>query len=496
MSKKLFLQAIEHARNGRVEDALALLLSLERGFVIRRIEHYKKQPDQREAAFRLQTAFLKASPAWRHGRDAGDAPALFEAPLPPATVAAAPRAPIDFDHAEAFLSWVSGDWDRLPPLDLEDCNYTDVWALVALGSLRLVERPRRPPMRPTGQGGASRFAHALGLNALSGAGEPGKDEPDRTVRLTRVQKASEIERTADQMASLIVTSPDASNMRLAIRYVLVELLRNVLQHSKDPLGAVAAAQRMDAGPRRPTAMIQLAVADAGIGIPRSLHRTHPHLTDYRQALERALLPHISGTFEEGLTGSFENAGLGLYMISEMARQTGGRLLIATTGAALVLQSGDGVTPASPRFLQPPGVGFPGTLVAFEIPTGAVQDYHALINVILRKANERTPKRAASRWLSFEGAVGEAEPVPLFEIREDTLAALELSRTRLAPSIVARRAVELDFSRIELCTQSWLHALLFEPIRLAWALRVPIHAKNADPAVREGLRFLEAYALGG
>lgn len=497
MSKKKFLEALEHARNGRFEEALAVLRTLERGFVRRRLAHYKAQPDQREAAFRLQTAFDVLAPA-RTAEPAARAPRspAFAAPLPPANVATAPRSPIHFDNPEDLLAWASGDWDRAPPLDLDECRYVDVWALVALGSLRLAERPRRPPMLPTGQTGASRFAHALGLNALAGGGEPGKDEPDRTVRLTRVQKASEIERTADRMASLIVTSPDAFDMRLAIRYVLVELLRNVLQHSQDPLGAVAAAQRMDTSTWHSGNMIQLAVADAGIGIPRSLHRAHPHLTDYRQALERALLPHISGTFEEGLTGSFENAGLGLYMISEMARQTGGRLLVATTGAALVLQRGDGVTPATPRFLQPPGAGFPGTLVAFEIPTDAVQDYHSLIQTLLRKANERTPKRAFGRWLSFEAVPGEAERAALFEQRENTPAAMELSRTRLAPAIVARRPVELDFARIELCTQSWLHALLFEPIRLAWALRVPIHIVNADPAVREGLRFLEAYALGG
>lgn len=113
-----------------------------------------------------------------------------------------------------------------------------------------------------------------------------------------------------------------------------------------------------------------------------------------------------------------------------------------------------------------------------------------------EANERTPKRAYGRWLSFDAARGEAERVAVFDQREDTPAAMELSRSRLAPAIVARRPIELDFARIELCTQSWLHALLFEPVRLAWALRVPIHVVNADPAVREGLRFLEAYALGG
>jgi len=243
-------------------------------------------------------------------------------------------------------------------------------------------------------------------------------------------------------------------------------------------------------------MIQLAVADAGVGIPRSLYRAHPHLTDYRQALERALLPHISGTFAEGLTGSFENAGLGLYMISEMARQTGGRLLIATTGASLVVQSTGSGEPGSPRFLQPYGTGFPGTLVAFEIPTDAVQDYHALIQSILRKARERTPRRVSDRWLTFAPAPEPAKRIILAPARENTPAAGELARAHIRPALLDGRSVELNFADIDLCTQSWLHALLFEPVRLAWAMRIPMYIVNADPAVREGLRFLEAYALGG
>lgn len=495
MSKKIFLQALAMARSGRLDEAAEIVRTLDIGFVRRRLAHYKSQPDQREAASQLEAALEAREPAASIVAPV-DEPVRFQAPLSPATVEAAPEDTIGFDSPEPFLAWVSADWSRIPPLDLDHLRYTDLWALVALGSLGLNERDRRPPFRMSGQSPAARFAHALGLDALSGGAVPTYDEPHRTVRLTRVRKANEIEPTAEKMASLVISGEGSYDVRRAVQYVLVELLRNVLQHSQDPLGAVAAAQRMGSQQRRPKPMIQIAVADAGIGIPRSLHRAHPHLVDYRQALERALLPHISGTFEEGLTGSFENAGLGLYMISEMARQTGGRLLIATTGASLVLQGGSGDVPGSPRFLQPAGTGFPGTLVSFEIPSDAVQDYHTLMQAILRKASERTPKRAADRWLSFDRAPAGAPRIALFDARENTLIAGEIGRTEIRPALLQGRAVELDFAGLDLCTQSWLHALLFEPVRLAWALRVPIHIVHADPAVREGLRFLEAYALGG
>ena len=153
-------------------------------------------------------------------------------------------------------------------------------------------------------------------------------------------------------------------------------------------------------------------------------------------------------------------------------------------------------PGHPRFLQPPGLGFPGTLVALEIPTDAVQDYHSLMRTILEKTRDRTPKRASDRWLAFEPAAADAQRIVLAPVKESTPDALVVATEQIEPAIVSRKPVELDFAGIDLCTQSWLHALLYESIRLAWARRVPIHVVNADPAVREGLRFLEAYALGG
>jgi anti-sigma regulatory factor (Ser/Thr protein kinase) len=374
--------------------------------------------------------------------------------------------------------------------------FTDVWPLAALACLSFPERPRRPPVDTRGDSGATRFAHAVGLSAIVGGDAPNQHQRDRTVPLRRVATRAEIEPAAAAMSSLVVSDDQNQDVRLAVKYVLVELLRNAVQHSGDTLGAVVCAQRMDKAQRRSRPMIQLVVVDAGVGIPAHLKRTHPHLGDYRQALERALLPHISGTFEEGLSGSHENAGLGLYMISELARQTGGRLLIATTGATLVLEPGAPAGVGVPRFLEPRGMGFPGTLVAFEIPSDTIEDYQLLMRAILQKAQERSPKRATGRWLKFDPAPEGAVHVAVAHAEEDTLAAATISAQDIVPSIQNKQAVELSFEGLELCTQSWLHALLYEAVRIAWAMRVPIHVVGAEPAVQEGLRFLEAYALGG
>lgn len=496
VSKKKFQDALRLVKAGQLAAAVEALAGVDRAFIRKRLTHHKAQPPDREAALQLEEQLgAVLAPSSSAPTEGTTGAATFLAPLAPATVDEAPSGSISVDDPISFLRWASADWTTAPALQMASLKYAEIWSLVALGALCQEGRTHQPPIDTSGTSPALRFAHALGLNQLAGGSAPTSAEPDRTVKLTRVESREQIEPIADQMSRLLIRDEAAHDIRLAVRYVLVELLRNVIQHSKDPLGAVTAAQRMDVDQKRTRNMIQLAVADAGIGIPRALRQSHPHLSDYRQALERALLPHISGTFEEGLSGSFENAGLGLYMISELARQTQGRLLIATWGAALVLEAREG-SPGVPVFLNPRGMGFPGTLVAFEIPTDAVQDYHALMQSILRKARERTPQRAQHRWLAFADPGNGATRVVLSDIKEDTLKAATLARDVIGPSILAKAPVVLDFAGLELCTQSFLHALLFEPVRIAWALRVPIHVIHADPAVAEGLRFLESYALGG
>ena len=97
----------------------------------------------------------------------------------------------------------------------------------------------------------------------------------------------------------------------------------------------------------------------GIGFPAGLRTLHPNLSDPEAALEKSLWPHISGTFEEGLTGTQQNAGMGLFFIAEMAKLTGGTLLIATRGATLLLSGWvDEEGNHSLRFIEPRGAVSP------------------------------------------------------------------------------------------------------------------------------------------
>lgn len=391
--------------------------------------------------------------------------------------------------------------DSVPSrFDLDMVDVAQVWALTGLAAL--ARRNGRPPMQiDRAQGSkAARFAHALGLwsvvegDALSGDGESG-----RTYKLRRVLQLGQVERAAREIAHMMLPSREEEESEKTVRYVLVELMRNAVQHSGDPKGAVVAAQRMDAGfEGYPRPVVQVAVADAGRGVPEALSATYLELGDARAALVKALEPHVSGTFGPGRTGTPYNAGMGLFFISEMAKRTAGRMLLASRRAALML-SGDLEGYAHHRldFVPPDGTGFPGTLVAFELPLDdEVVDHDALIGVITDKARERTPERDTAPWVRFEAAPKGVTSFLASTVAEDTEAAAKLSIEQLQPRLFAREPVAVDFRNVTVCTQSFLHALLYEAIRLSWAVQVPVYIENATPPVITGVRLVDNYARGG
>ncbi|MCC7539763.1 MAG: sensor histidine kinase [Deltaproteobacteria bacterium] len=406
------------------------------------------------------------------------------------------------DAPEATLRWLA---TVTSDIRIGDFKLAEVWALAAIAAL--ARRERSDPAFRThvddpfvgvtfDESPASKFAYAIGIDRVI-QGTEGEWRTDRakTVTMARVTRLPSVEPLAAEVARLLVTDDELEDTRRTIEYVLRELLRNVLQHSMDPLGGVVVAQRSDRGSHAATPVIQVAVVDDGIGIEQALRGKHPTLVDAEAALDKALWPHISGTFEEGQTGSTYNAGMGLFFIAEMTKLVEGRLLLASRGATLALEGDrDQVERhGAQRMLR--GTGYPGTLVAFEMPEG-LNDYDAMIETIKGRAQQRTPSRSTYRWLRFDTPPHDAIRTVVSVAAENVVAAQQYSATTLVPRIVERKIVVLDLVNFDSCTQSFVHALLFEAIRVAWALKVPIYVANARPAVRSSLELLESYALAG
>lgn len=378
--------------------------------------------------------------------------------------------------------------------NLDTLGTIEVWALVALCGLSRDQLPdhERCDVYARGESAAGRFANAIGFGAARRGDPPTPTDTARTVAIQRVSIADSAARVAKRIAHLAVPNEGEAESRDSLAYVIDELLRNVLQHSGDSLGAVVGAQRMDQGKGGYTRnTVQVAVADTGRGIVESLRRFHD-VPSAEVALEKALRPHVSGTFPEGQMGSLDNAGLGLFSTAEMAKLTDGRFLLATRGGALLLTSDERAGTHQIQFVAPAGTGFPGTLAVFELPLD-VPDRELLISRIRELAEERAPTSTTRNWLSYDQPPPDAETVAVGDCTEDAAAASALAE-RIRVTVSAGRPIVLDFSGIDIATQSFLHALLFQAVRIGWAIGAPIHVTHASAAVRSGLDYLESYAL--
>lgn len=471
-------------------------------FLRRRLGHLIATGDSDSAAAqRLWTAKFDDSPPVQSAWDAEVRHPGTRPPLQGVPEGTAPESPADetpppvirLDDPTPLLGWVARNPSGV--FSLATLRSFEVWGVVA--TVTLARSESRDPLTLTDyeHSPSGRFAHAIGSKDLiRGVVSANRGEPGRTAKLRRLTAFGEIEDAASEISRLLVQDEDERATRLTLKYVVLELLRNVIQHSHDRHGGVVAAQRMDHEDRR---SLQVAVADAGVGIYEAMVEKHPNLGNHGEALEKALWPHFSGTFEEGLSGSKQNAGLGLFFISEMAKLTGGRLLLATHGASLLLTADpDAGDNHEMRFLKPDGLGYPGTLVAFELPIDSVGDYDDLIHTIQKRARERTPMRARHHWIRYDRSPDHAKSFVVRYTSENTVQAERFAREQLEPLILRKEAVVLDFLGMEIATQSYLHALLYDALRLAWAKRSFIYVVNASPSVRSGIELVEAYALGG
>lgn len=133
------------------------------------------------------------------------------------------------------------------------------------------------------------------------------DPSGRFIPLTRIQNNAELNSFVMDFVPLLHASPGEAD---SVKYVLYELVRNVLEHSGSPDGALAAAQVTKSG------RLLVGVADSGIGVRRSLSRSHAVASD-RAAIELAFRPGITGVTSR-YGGNETNGGAGLFFMKAMA----------------------------------------------------------------------------------------------------------------------------------------------------------------------------------
>ncbi len=97
-----------------------------------------------------------------------------------------------------------------------------------------------------------------------------------------------------------------------IKYIISELVRNVLEHSESKNGAIVSAQYYIK-----SNTIRIGIVDSGVGISKTIRKSHIAPTDL-DAIRLALTPGITGTTSrEG--GTDYNAGAGLFFTKSIAK---------------------------------------------------------------------------------------------------------------------------------------------------------------------------------
>lgn len=142
------------------------------------------------------------------------------------------------------------------------------------------------------------------------------------VPLTIIKTPAELSEFVTNIIPLLHLVPEKAS---AVRYVVSELVRNVLEHAYTPDGAIVAAQYY-----KKSNTIRIGIVDNGVGIKKTIRTAHFVETDL-EAIRLALTPGITGTTrKEG--GTELNAGAGLFFIRSIAQANNSFFMIYSGNA--------------------------------------------------------------------------------------------------------------------------------------------------------------------
>lgn len=250
-----------------------------------------------------------------------------------------------------------------------------------------------------------------------------------------------------------------------MHWVIHEIMDNVIQHAKSPVGGLASLASIGKQGR-----IEYAIADAGIGIPGSMRESRPEIRSDVNALQLAV--------REGETSDIRNGqGNGLHGSLRVSRVSNSYFHIHSGYARLDLWS-DAEQPDAHEEIIPCN----GTLVVGGIDL-SVRD-------ILRRAlrfKDRPYEPVDAIELNYES--GSAEEIEL-SVRDEVLSfgsrqAAEPFRRKLENllSLAPGRRIRLNFSGVDIVSSSFADEVfgkLFVRIgAVAFANAIAIEGANAD-----------------
>lgn len=218
------------------------------------------------------------------------------------------------------------------------------------------------------------------------------DPAGRFIPVTRISNNSELNAFVTDFVPLLHASPREAD---SVKYVLYELVRNVLEHSGSQHGAYAAAQVTKNG------RLLIGVADSGIGILPSIKRSHP-ANNHQEAITQAFRPGITGT-TSNYGGNETNGGAGLFFMKAMATLARHHMVMVSGDAMMkLLTQPKAAKPEIKATLSEDRVkwhtlhhSFPGTAVGIDITVKDTVAFSDLLTDIrnIYHLNVRRDKKA-------------------------------------------------------------------------------------------------------
>ncbi len=232
------------------------------------------------------------------------------------------------------------------------------------------------------------------LGIKSGMNITAHEPAGRFIPLTRITNSKDLTRFITEMIPLLHLEPKQAE---PIRYIISELVRNVLEHSESKYGAILSAQYY-----KKSNTIRIGIADTGVGIKKTINQAYSTKT-HLEAIRLALMPGVTGTTrKEG--GTEYNAGAGLFFIKSIAKINRDFFIIYSGNAMYkLLKSKPGknvmlyADPFKDRHSK--AENYPlwnGTIVGVDISLDATKEFTVLLDLIrdvyIKTVRERKKER--------------------------------------------------------------------------------------------------------
>jgi hypothetical protein len=283
-----------------------------------------------------------------------------------------------------------------------------------------------------------------------------------------------------------------------LRYVISELLYNTMEHGKrfftrdglyeggpigDPGGVKQCPSIVQFTWYSNRQEMSFIVADLGIGIKRHLENVYPTFANDVDALKYAIRPGVTGTRASDPYEAKNNAGVGLFLSSNIVRKL---------KAEMYIVSGSGVLHVSPRDVTGSVLmqHWPGTfvLVNLKLSKGATGvNLHKMMSEF-RAAAARELAISEQREQKNQLYLDVAHHFGTYA--EDKQAAIKYRSEELIPAVNSGKELTIDFDGVISAPHSFLSALLATPIqRIGMQAYKRIKVVNAAPEIRETIDFI-------